>query len=137
MPKVARLKPRVSDLRNALDEFLLFKAGDGVAKRTLDDYAYHVNTFLKGYPDIPDYEALRRAVIDYLSRPVSSTTRNIRLRYLKAFFNWCVGQGYLPANPTAGMRQAKEDLDSVRHVSLEELRRRSGPPILDIKPQRI
>lgn len=128
MSRVAKLKPKVADLRGALEEFLLYKAGDGAAQRTLADYTYHVNAFLAAYPNLPDYEALRKAVVEYLARPVSPTTRNIRLRYLKAFFNWCVAQGYLPANPTAGIRQAKEDLDNVRHVPLEDVKRLLSAP---------
>lgn len=128
MSKVSKLKPKVADLRGALEEFLLHKAGDAAAQRTLADYRYHVNAFLAAYPNLPDYEALRKAVVEYLARPVSPTTRNIRLRYLKAFFNWCVGQGYLPANPTSGIRRAKEDLDNVRHVSLEDVKKLLAAP---------
>lgn len=61
-------------------------------------------------------------MVEYLGRPVSPTTRNISLRYLKAFFNWCVGQGYLPANPTAGIRQAKLQ-KMLGHKSLAMTRR--------------
>jgi site-specific recombinase XerD len=34
-----------------------------------------------------------------------------------------VEKGYIPANPTAGIKKAKEDIDNVRHVSLEDVRK--------------
>jgi len=128
MTKVARLKPKVSDLRNALEEFLLFKAGDGAAKRTLADYTYHVNRFLDHSPALHDYHALQKAVYRYLAEEVAPATRNTRLKCLRAFFAWCVGQGYLPANPTSGIRRAKEDLDNVRHVPLEDVKKLLAAP---------
>jgi integrase len=87
-----------------------------------------VNAFLAAYPDVGDYEALRKGVLEYLARPVAASTRNIRLRYLNSFFNWCVAQGYLPANPTAGVKRAKEDLTNVRHVPLEEVKKLLAAP---------
>lgn len=125
MAKLAKLKSRcVPDLKSVLEEFLLFKAGDGASRRTLKDYRYHVESFLASLPSSQeDYEVLRKAAVLYLAQPVSAATRNIRLRYLKAFFNWCVSQGYLPASPVAGLKQSKEDLAAIRHVSLEDVKK--------------
>ena len=62
MTRVARLNPKTVDLRKAQEEFLLVKAGDGLAKRTLAHYAYHVNRFTEHSPAVHDYEALQKAV---------------------------------------------------------------------------
>lgn len=62
MSKVAKLRPRVADLRGALEEFLLSMVGDGAAKRTLTDYPCQVNAFPKRHTNPPDYEALRLVV---------------------------------------------------------------------------
>lgn len=123
MAKLAKLNPKVFDLSLALEEFLLARQADGLAHRTLDDYRYHVETFLKANPNLTTYEALQKAVIRYFSQPCSPGYRNIKLRNLKAFFNWCVAQGYLPANPAQGIRKAKEDLSNIRHVPLEALKK--------------
>ncbi|MCG0278490.1 MAG: tyrosine-type recombinase/integrase [Thermanaeromonas sp.] len=130
MGKLARIrsKPVEVDLEEAVEEFLHSRRADGVAERTLDDYRYHVEAFLKANPNITTYEALQKAVIRYFSQPCSPGYRNIRLRYLKAFFNWCVSQGYLPANPVAGIRPAKEDLNRIRHVPLEALKKLLNAP---------
>jgi hypothetical protein len=90
MARVAKLNPKVCDLSLALEEFLLAKQADGISQRTLDDYRFHVETFLKVHPNTTNYEAIRKAVIRYFSQPSSPGYRNIKLRYLKAFFNWCV-----------------------------------------------
>jgi len=123
MPRLAKLNPKVMDLSQALEEFLLAKQADGISKRTLDDYRYHVETFLKANSNLTTYEALHKAVIRYFSQPCSPGYRNIKLRYLKAFFNWCVAEGYLPANPAQGIRKAKEDLNNIRHVPLEAIKK--------------
>lgn len=121
--RVARLNPKIVDLRKALEEFLLVKAGDGAAKRTLADYAYHVRRFLDHSPALHDYETLQKSVYRYLAQEAAPATRNTRLKCLRAFFAWCVDQGYLPANPTAGIRKAKEDLGNIRHVPLEAIKK--------------
>lgn len=128
MARIAKLVPKTVDLHKVLDEFLLFKAGDGAAKRTLEDYAYHVNRFLNRSPGIHDYQALQEAVYRYFAEETAPATRNIRLKYLRAFFSWCLTQGYLPANPTAGIKRAREDLDNVRHVTLEAIKKLLAAP---------
>lgn len=131
MPRIVKFNHRVVqrvDLEDALEEFLLAKQADGISQRTLDDYRSHVGAFLKASPNLTTYEALQKAVIRYFSQACSPGYRNIRLRYLKAFFNWCVAQGYLPANPVAGIRPAKEDLLRVRHVPLEALKKLLNVP---------
>lgn len=128
MPKLAKLNPKVCDLSLALEEFLLARQADGLAQRTLDDYRWHVGKFLETCQDAATYEAVRKAVIRYFSQPSSPGYRNIKLKYLKAFFNWCVAQGYLPANPAQGIRKAKEDLGNIRHVPLEALKKLLDAP---------
>lgn len=129
MPKkVVRLNQRVADLRHALEEFLLFRQASGAAKRTLDDYRYHVGAFLKASPGVAGYEDLQKAVVRYLSQPCSTGYRNIKLKYLRSFFNWCVREGYLSANPTAGIKKAKEDLTNVRHTTLEAIKKLLAAP---------
>jgi len=123
MAKIARLASRNVNLSQALDEFLLFKQASGAAKRTIDDYRYHVRTFLNAYPKLSTYEEIKEAALKHLSQPCSPAYRNIRLRNLRSFFNWCTSQGYLPANPLAGMKLAKDDLSRIRHTTLEGLKK--------------
>ncbi|MCG0276613.1 MAG: tyrosine-type recombinase/integrase [Thermosediminibacteraceae bacterium] len=123
MAKIAKLNPKIMDLQSARDEFLLFKSASGLAPRTLEDYTYHINRFLEKFPDVHDYDSIRKAIFKYFSEKVAPATRNTRLKYLRAFFSWCVSQGYLPANPTEGIKKAKEDINNIRHISLEEVKK--------------
>jgi len=130
MGRLTRIHPNPVgvDLEEAVEEFLHSRRADGISQRTLDDYRFHVTAFLKANPNVNTYEALRKAVIHHFTQPCSPGYRNIRLRYLKAFFNWCIAQGYLPANPVAGIRPAKEDLSRIRHVPLETIKKLLNAP---------
>ena len=122
MKKIAKISTKLPDLFLALDEFLLVKEADGLAQCTLNDYRRHVGNFLETCQG-STYEALRKAVIRYFSQPSSPGYRNVRLRYIKAFFNWCVKEGYLPNNPAQDIGKAKEDLNKIRHVPLEAVKK--------------
>lgn len=128
MGRVAALVTKFPNLPAVVDEFLLFKGASGASKRTLEDYAYHLNRFLKRFPCLTDYRALEKAILEYFSEKAAPATRNTRLKCLRAFLNWCVSQGYLPGNPTAGLKRAKEDLEAVRHVPLEHLKKLLDQP---------
>ncbi|MGB9780459.1 hypothetical protein [Caldanaerobacter sp.] len=122
MRRISRLNPKLLNLSKILDKLLVVKRADGISQRTLDDYHYHVKAFLDSSPNISTYDDLQRAVIRYFSYPYSPSYRNIKLRYPKVFFNWCVREGYLPANLTEGIKKAKEDLNTVKHVPLEDIK---------------
>ncbi len=109
--------------QDLLSEFILLKRAEGMARRTLDDYECHITWFFLRFPvGLEDYEALRRSLLTYLAEPVAPGTRNIRLNNLKAFFNWCVASGYLPENPAAGIKKAKDE-GNIRHVPPEDIQK--------------
>ncbi|WP_052210449.1 tyrosine-type recombinase/integrase [Thermoanaerobacter sp. YS13] len=117
------------DMKPLLEEFLLVREADGLAPRTLKDYRYHVEKFIEFLGlDHSTYQQIRIALLKYFSIPSSPRYRNIKLQYLRAFFNWCVSEGYLPANPTDGIKKAKEDFSNVRHAPLEELKKLFNAP---------
>lgn len=89
-----------------LNEFLLMKRSEGRAELTLRDYRRHVSTFLDRYRDEEDY---RFAAYDYLSDSISPSTYNLRLTYLKAFFDWVVDEGHLEKNPFRGMKRKRTE----------------------------
>ncbi|MFO7153243.1 MAG: tyrosine-type recombinase/integrase [Bacillota bacterium] len=120
--KLIKMHLQLPDLRLALEEFLVYKQAQGISKRTLDDYVFHVNRFLSQYQNLSTYDDLQKAAYQYLAQPCSAGYRNLKLKYFKAFFNWCVQEGYLPANPTAGIKKAKEDLSDVRHTTIESVK---------------
>ncbi|MDN5331422.1 MAG: integrase/recombinase XerD [Tepidanaerobacteraceae bacterium] len=123
MRKLVKFKQNTADLKQVLQEFLLVRQANGLSQRTLEDYRWHVGKFLEFCNSLSNYEAIQKAVLRYFSQPCSPGYRNIKLKYLRAFFNWCVREGYLPANPTAGIKKAREDIDNARHVTLEGLKK--------------
>jgi site-specific recombinase XerD len=54
--------------------------------------------------------------LEYLAEPISPATYNLRLVYLRAFFLWCVGEGYLTADPTTRLKRRRA---SARIVQLD------------------
>ena len=107
----------------ALEEFLLHKQAEGREKRTLDDYRYHLTKFLSAHGGAwPDYHRLKLEVRKHFAGLAerSATTYNLRREYLLAFFNWCVAEGYLPANPAQGLPKRRDE-ERPRHVDGEAI----------------
>jgi integrase len=102
---------------DAAAEFIYFKMAEGRAERTIRDYKEHIARFFKRFPDAFDPARARKCVLEYMSDKIKPATYNIRLAYLKSFFSWCVNEGILPENPTAGLKRRK---DEGRIVSVED-----------------
>lgn len=93
-------------------EFLLAKKAEGKAERTLHDYRYYLQNFFTRHPDAwPDYHRLRTAVREHFASLAdkSPTVHNLNRQNLKAFFRWCVLEGYLVANPVDGIPKRKNE----------------------------
>ena len=102
---------------DAAAEFIYFKIAEGRAERTIEDYKEHIARFFKRFPDAFDPQKARKCVLEYMSDKIRPATYNIRLAYLRSFFSWCVNEGILPENPTAGLKRRK---DGGRIVSVED-----------------
>jgi site-specific recombinase XerD len=102
----------------ALWAFRLNREAQGFAKRTIDDYVYHIPRFFTAHPRAWTHpEKARSELIAYLAADptVAAATYNIRLRYIKAFFSWCVEEGLYSRNPAQGIRQRKAEPRIVQH----------------------
>lgn len=111
--------------QEAFLEFLLCKKAEGRAFRTLTDYRKHVPRFFDEFPQSwPEYEALKKAVVSHFAslRDKSPSYYNLRREYLKAFFSWCVQEGYLSGNPMDGIKKRKND-GNPRSLDEETLKR--------------
>jgi len=112
MKKVVRLKKLSVTWEQAVEEFLLHKKAEGRAPRTLYDYRKRVTPFFQAYPEAwPDYEALKKAVRQYMAglSDKAPATYNLPLAYLRSFFSWCIEENYLHANPTQGIAKRKDE----------------------------
>ncbi len=104
--QVLRLNPVSLTWEEALQEFLFKKQAEGVSERTLKDYRSHVSRFFSQYPEAwPD--KLKLAVLEYMAQPKSPAYFNLCLIYLRAFFQYCLQEGYITSNPLAGFKRKK------------------------------
>ena len=124
MARVLRIDRTVpSNWEEALDEFLLSKKAQGASPRTVKDYQYHIGLFFARYPEAWEGgSALKTAVLKHLSQPIATATFNIRRKYLKSFFNWCVSEGIFPKNPLAGIPKRKDE-GRIRVIRAEALKK--------------
>lgn len=111
--------------KQALEDFLLFKQGQGLAEITIKDYLKHISGFFKCYPSCWP-SSLDRGVLEYMAKPVSPAYFNLKLIYLKGFFNWAIAEGILETNPLAGIKKKRDEgkvrnLDEVTVKKLLEL----------------
>jgi len=117
MAKVLRIRKDVpATWEEALQQFLWFKQAQGVSDTTLGDYRYHVAQFFKRYPEAYHPGKLKPAALEYMAQKVKPNTFNLRLVYLKAFFDWCMKEGLFPENPLAGIKRRRAE---GRAVNLE------------------
>jgi site-specific recombinase XerD len=107
MGKVTALHKEAVTWEEALQDFLFFKKAQRVSKTTLDDYRQHVRRFFRRYPDAWQSRTLKRSVMEYMSDNIKPATFNLRLTYLRGFFQWCVREGELPDNPLRGFKKQK------------------------------
>ncbi|MEW6572567.1 MAG: tyrosine-type recombinase/integrase [Bacillota bacterium] len=113
MSRVLKLTVSVpSTWETVLEEFLLWKQAEGKAPRTLKDYQNHITAFFRDNPEAwRDHNSLKLAARKHFASLTgkSATTYNLRREYLKAFFGWCLTEGYLPANPVEGLPKRKNE----------------------------
>lgn len=105
--KLEKSKPR--DWQDALQEFLLWKQATGVRERTLSDYKLHVTMFFKRYPNSNEEANLKQNILNYMSQAIKPNTYNLRLEYLKGFFNWALSEGYILENPLSNFKKRKDE----------------------------
>lgn len=111
---VVKVSPRslTPPWEEALEEFLLAKKAEGRARATLRDYSYRVGRFFKHHLQAwPDYHRLKAALREHFASLAgkSPATYNLSRAYLKAFFRWCVSEGYLAGNPLEGVPKRKDE----------------------------
>ncbi|MBI1742381.1 site-specific integrase [Candidatus Acetothermia bacterium] len=100
-------------LPEAIEAFTLFARIEGRSPKTIQ--TYHVAfQDLTGFLGSSNVELLqltsgdfRRWIETRLNEDYSKVTINIRLRALRAFFNWLVQEGYLQQSPLEQVKQLR------------------------------
>lgn len=113
--RIDKNKPVTWD--EALKGFLCWKQAQGVSERTMKDYRSHVSQFFDRHPNAYNQKELKSSALEYMAQQVKPATYNLRLAYLKAFFDWCIQEGIFTENPLAGFKCRKAE---GRTVNLNE-----------------
>lgn len=118
MGNVLRLEVhKATPWEEALADFLNLKRAEGKSRYTLRDYRAHLTRFFTRFPlALGRPESIRSALLEYLAEDIQPATYNLRLAYLKAFFNWAVEEGLISNDPARGIRKRK---DPGKFVSVE------------------
>ncbi|NPV89229.1 MAG: site-specific integrase [Firmicutes bacterium] len=107
---------------DALQEFLWYKQAEGISETTANDYRTHISMFYKSFPAAYEEEQLKRSVLEYMAKPAKPAYYNLKLIYLRAFFNWSVKEGIYCSNPLTGFKKRKAD-GRVVNLTEESLRK--------------
>lgn len=105
------------------EQFIYWKQAQGLSTTTIGDYKGHIARFFKQFPDaLNNEDSLKSALLAYMAQQMKPATYNLRLTYLRVFFQWCVEEGYLVRNPLIGFKKRKAEGKSV-NISIDILQR--------------
>ena len=104
--KLSQVKD-VASYEKAKQGFLFWKQAQGVSERTLLDYKKHLKQFFSRFPECWQSGSMKDSIMEYMSDDIMPATYNLRLIYLKAFFDWCVGEDMLSENCLKGFKKRK------------------------------
>lgn len=88
-----------------MNDFLSLKRAEKKSNTTVNDYEYHIRQFFKRYPS----GDLEKNLYDYLSEDIALATFNLRLTYLKGFFNYLVNEYLISKNPLSKIHRKKTE----------------------------
>lgn len=106
-------------IEEMLRHFIAFRRAEGLAPLTLRDYRAHLTAFSARIPE--GTEDYRAAALSYLSDDINPNTYNMRFKYLKKFFDWCLEEGLLScAHPLAGLKK-RRPVGRIVHIETDTL----------------
>lgn len=128
-------------IQQAFDEFISLKKILGVRERTMEDYHLLMGYFLEwlsdAYPNTQFIHEINTAIIrEYIvylkdekfnerkqELGLSPFTINVRIRFLKAFFNALFKEEIINKNPVRNIKLMKVDEDKFEPLSDDEIRK--------------
>ncbi len=118
--KVLRLRKEVTESwQEVLEQYLWFKQAEGLREATVRGHRDVVRLFHTRYPEA--WENPKKAVLAFMAEDIKASTYNIRLSYLKAFFDWCVAEGIHTDNPMTRLKKRKAE-GRVVNLTLDDLK---------------
>jgi len=125
-------------LAQAFDYFIALKKAEAVRERTMRDYHTLMQLFSEwlGGDDVPVNKITTATIRDYVvylrdehvnertgEVGLSPTTINVRLRFLKVFFNTLFREEIIDANPVRNVKLMRADDDPIELLTDEEIER--------------
>ncbi|QXE01729.1 tyrosine-type recombinase/integrase [Terribacillus sp. DMT04] len=138
--------PLQATIEESFQSFLSLKKSLGVRKRTVSDYHHLMDYFLswlnENHPEIEMIHEINTAIIrEYLlylreeryndrtkSVGLSPFTINVRIRFLKTFFNALYKEEVINNNPTRNIQLMKVDEDGLTPLTDEEVNKLISVP---------
>lgn len=121
--KVVKLQRQTITVQQMQESFIYWKQAQGLSPTTISDYRGHVARFLKRFPEaLNNEDSLKSAIFAYMAQQMKPATYNLRLTYLKVFFQWCVQEGYVVENPLIGFKKRKAEGKNV-NISIDILQK--------------
>ena len=94
----------------------------------MKDYRSRITAFFKRYDCWQDEKGTKNSILEYMSEKIAPSTYNLRLNYLRAFFNWCIDENYMMyTNPLKAFKRRKADARIV-DISEADLKRLLAAP---------
>ncbi|TCP53387.1 integrase-like protein [Tumebacillus sp. BK434] len=140
-------------LEQAMDQFLQAKQAERAAQRTIRDYKTHFRYLLswlkKNHPlaTLPTITVnMLREYVNWMTSGkelyddhpqkrkkkgivgLSPMTVNVRIRTMRAFFNWCEREGLVQQSPAFEIKLQKVDEDKICSFTEEQLRKLLSVP---------
>ncbi len=96
--------------QHVMDDFLFWKKAQGVSETTIKGYSNHIRHFFTRFEDIwGEDELIRQAIMEHMADDIKPATYNLRLIYLRAFFDWAIKEVYVNSNPLEDYKKRKAD----------------------------
>jgi integrase/recombinase XerD len=133
-------------IEQAMQEFITAKVSERAAERTIKDYRRHfrylMNWLDSKHPGIKLTQitpAILREYVTWMSNEkekyddhprrmkrsivgLSPVTVNVRIRTMKAFFNWCEREGYVAKSPAKDIKLQKTDEERISAFNEKQIR---------------
>ena len=123
--RVKIVQDETMTLHEMMSEFLSCKQAQKARERTLKEYRYYFDDFLKASSDSIQMDVLKKELVSFFKAipDTSPSIFNHPYQYLHALFSWAVKQDYIPCNPFDKLELKKRrDEGHILPATIEDIR---------------
>ena len=107
----------------AIDEFLAMKRKQGLRAVSVKVWSDRLRGHLDESASLCSVQPRHaQAIYDAMTEGLAAATHRARLRYVRAFFTWCVERGYIAANPFAAVKPVGKPKRGKPQLRVDEAR---------------